>query len=87
MENIIEYNDKIDLKGIGLKKNLLFLKLLGINIIKGRLDISNNELEGLEGLSNEIYGDLVCLEGNKFDIDYVKKYIKKNNIRLDGKIK
>ncbi len=67
-------------------KNLISLEG-GPKVVIGWYNCYGCNLEKLDGLAEEIGGALICLEGNKFDKEYVKKFIKDNNIELKGYIR
>ncbi len=54
----------------------------GPKVVRGEYSCIDCNLEKLDGLAEDICGALLCLEGNKFDRKYVKKFIKDNNILL-----
>ena len=69
------FNNSIFSKKVGLK-NLIG----GPEEVEGEYDCSFCNLESLEGLAKRI-GVLKC-GGNKFDKEYVEKFIKENNIEV-----
>ncbi len=59
----------------------------GPKVVKIEFKCSYCNLETLDGLAKEIGLSLSCLGGNKFDREYVERYIKDNGVELRGDIK